>query len=120
VRTYTDCGEPRPLTSEFFQRIAQAGYFGRGKGCSDEHTREQVLRLGLVELTAAGRREAARRLLVSDGVARQRHGILQGDDATGRFVRHLHHTLGAVSLAAVQLCAGDVPSLTGSTRSCKS
>jgi Replication-relaxation len=61
----------------------------------DEHTREQVRRLGLIQLTPAGRREAARRLLVSDGGARQRHGILQGDDATGRFVRHLHHTLGA-------------------------
>ena len=67
-------------------------------------THDQVRRLGPVELTAAGRQEAARRLLVPAGLARRRHGVMVSEASTGRFLRHLHHTLGAngffVDLAA--------------------
>jgi hypothetical protein len=66
--------------------------------------RREARRLGLVELTEAGRREAARRLLVPAGLARRRHGLVRGEAAGRRFIRHLHHTLGAnaffVALAA--------------------
>ena len=55
----------------------------------------EIQRLGLVELTPAGRREAARRLLVTAGLARRRHGLVHGDGARRRFLRHLQHTLGA-------------------------
>src|SRR5579859_3182415 len=64
-------------------------------------------RLGLVELTPAGRQEAARRLLVTAGVARRRHGFTSADAARRRFLRHIHHTLGAnaffVDLAAAAM-----------------
>jgi hypothetical protein len=67
-------------------------------------TRDLARRLGLVELTAAGRQEAARRLLVPAAVARRRHGVIVSDASRRRFLRHLHHTLGAnaffVDLAA--------------------
>jgi Replication-relaxation len=66
--------------------------------------RDVVPRLGLVELTTAGRQEAARRLLVPAGLARRRHGVMSTDASMRRFLRHLHHTLGAnaffVDLAA--------------------
>src|SRR6266498_4122475 len=54
-----------------------------------------IQRVGLVELTPAGRREAARRLLLSAGLARRRQGLLYGDAARRRFFRRMHHTLGA-------------------------
>jgi hypothetical protein len=61
-------------------------------------------RIGVVELTVTGQHEAARRLLVPAGLARRRHGITASDASRRRFVRHLHHTLGAnaffVDLAA--------------------
>ncbi len=64
----------------------------------------QVQRLGLVELSEAGRQEAARRLLLPTGLARRRHGLVHADANTRRFLRHLQHTLGAntffVDLAA--------------------
>src|SRR5206468_3438015 len=56
---------------------------------------DQVQSLGLVDLTAAGQREAARRLLVPAGLARRRHGITVSDASRRRFLRHLQHTLGA-------------------------
>jgi Replication-relaxation len=64
-------------------------------------------RLGLVELTPAGRQEAARRLLVTAGLARRRHGFISADAARRRFLRHTHHTLGAnaffIDLAAAAM-----------------
>jgi len=51
--------------------------------------------LSLVELTAAGRREAAQRLLLPATVAARHHGLLGSDSNTRRFARHLAHTLGA-------------------------
>jgi Replication-relaxation len=57
--------------------------------------RDLVPRLGLVELTTAGRQETARRLLVPAGLARRRHGVMSSDASRRRFLRHLHHTLGA-------------------------
>jgi hypothetical protein len=51
-------------------------------------------RLLLVELTPAGRREAARRLLLPSGVAGRHHGLL-GTSSDRRYVRQLAHTLGA-------------------------
>jgi len=67
----------------------------------------EIQRLGLVELTPAGRRGAARRLLVTAGLARRRHGLMYGDAARRRFLRHLQHTLGAnaffVGLAAAAM-----------------
>ncbi len=71
---------------------------------TDAPTHAQVLRLGLVELTAAGQQEAARRLLVPAGLARRRHGVLVSQATRRRFIRHLQHTLGTnaffVDLAA--------------------
>src|SRR5207244_4723539 len=70
-------------------------------------TRDEVQRLGLVELTEAGRQEAARRLLVPAGLARRRHGVIVSDASRRRFIRHLQHTLGAnaffVNLAAAAM-----------------
>ena len=70
---------------------------------------DQVQRLGLIDLTAAGQREAARRLLVPAGLARRRHGITVSDASRRRFLRHLQHTLGAnaffVDLAAASMQA---------------
>jgi Replication-relaxation len=57
--------------------------------------RDLARRLGLFELTAAGRQEAAHRLLVPAGLARRRHGVMVTDASRRRFLRHLHHTLGA-------------------------
>jgi len=51
-------------------------------------------RLLLVELTPAGRREAARRLLLPSNVAGRHHGVL-GRISDKRYTRHLAHTLGA-------------------------
>jgi len=51
--------------------------------------------LSLVELTPAGRREAARRLLLPTTVATRHHGLLGREASTRRFSRHLAHTLGA-------------------------
>jgi len=71
---------------------------------SDASTHAQVPRLGLVELTAAGQQEAARRLLVPAGLAQRRHGVTVADTSGRGVLRHLQHTLGAnaffVSLAA--------------------
>jgi len=74
---------------------------------TDGPTRARVQRLGLIELTEPGRREAARRLLVPAGLARRRHGVIVSDDSRRRFFRHLQHTLGAnaifVDLAAAAM-----------------
>jgi hypothetical protein len=51
-------------------------------------------RLVLVELTRAGRREAARRLLLPSNVAGRHHGVL-GTGSDKRYMRQLAHTLGA-------------------------
>jgi len=83
VSRLVDSGWLRPL---LLDRLLMHGTHGL--------TGRQLCRLGLVELTAAGRREAARRLLVHAGLARRRHGILQDDAARRRFLRHLQHTLG--------------------------
>ncbi len=58
-------------------------------------TRDEIERLGLVELTATGRREAARRLLLTGPLAERHHGLLdQPGSARRRLLRHLAHTLG--------------------------
>jgi hypothetical protein len=63
----------------------------------------------LMELTSAGRREAARRLLVAGPVAERRHGLLGVSDSRGGFLRHLEHTLGTnevfVTIAEAARCA---------------
>ncbi|MDQ6670319.1 MAG: replication-relaxation family protein [Chloroflexota bacterium] len=48
-----------------------------------------------VELTPAGRLEAARRLLLPSAVATRYHGLLGNDGRTRQFLRHIDHTLGA-------------------------
>jgi len=58
-------------------------------------TADSIQRLGLVELTPAGRREAARRLLLPGAVAARHHGLVGGRVAIRRFLRHLAHTVGA-------------------------
>jgi len=58
-------------------------------------TRDRLQSLGLVELTEAGRKEAARRLLVPAGLARRRHGLIRTAVARRRLLRHFQHTLGA-------------------------
>jgi hypothetical protein len=50
--------------------------------------------LGLLELTEAGRHEAARRLLLPAGLARRHHGVISGDTSRRRFQRYLDHTHG--------------------------
>jgi hypothetical protein len=71
--------------------------------------RDRLQRLGLVELTNAGRREAARRLLVPSVLARRRHGLIHTPTARRRLLRHFQHTLGAntffVDLAATAMRA---------------
>ena len=52
-------------------------------------------RWGLVELTSAGRREAARRLYLPPRAASRSHGLLGGRASTRPFLRHLAHTVGA-------------------------
>jgi hypothetical protein len=75
-----------------------------------------VRRLGLAELTRAGRREAARRLLLPLSQAARHHGLIV--DRPGprrRFLRHLAHTLGASAVFVafaraarlVTRCGGD-------------
>jgi hypothetical protein len=49
----------------------------------------------LVELSPAGRREAARRLLLPTIVATKYHGLLGKATSSRRFLRHFAHTLGA-------------------------
>jgi len=58
-------------------------------------TVDQIQRSGLVELTPAGRREAARRLLLPGALAARHHGLVGGRVAVRRFLRHLAHTVGA-------------------------
>jgi hypothetical protein len=58
-------------------------------------TRDDLQRLALVELTPAGRREAARRLLLAGPVAARNHGFVGGAASRRRLLRHLAHTLGA-------------------------
>jgi hypothetical protein len=78
----------------------------------DAATLDRVQRLGLVELTAAGQREASRRLVVSTSLARRRHGVIA--DRRG-FLRYLEHTVGAnaffvelaVAARRATICARD-------------
>jgi hypothetical protein len=51
--------------------------------------------LSLVELTSAGRREVARRLLLPATAATRHHGLLGNHASSRRFWRHLAHTIGA-------------------------
>jgi hypothetical protein len=60
-------------------------------GCSSGQQRG----LALVELTPAGRREAARRLLLPVTAAVRHHGLLGKGVPARQFLRHLAHTLGA-------------------------
>ena len=72
-------------------------------------TLDQVQRLALVNLTPAGRREAARRLLLAGPVARRHHGVLRGAATLRRLLRHLDHTLGANAVfVAIALAARGV------------
>ncbi|MDQ6669716.1 MAG: replication-relaxation family protein [Chloroflexota bacterium] len=74
-------------------------------------SRDRIKRLGLVELTEAGRQEAARRLLVRAGLARRRHGLILSGASRRRFVRHIHHTVGANAFfVALAAAAGQVTS----------
>jgi Replication-relaxation len=83
-------------------------------GCS-ERGLDQIRRLGLVELTPTGRREAARRLLLAGPTAGRHHGGVRRAGSRGGMLRHLTHTLGAndvfvsIALAArrVTLAGGD-------------
>ncbi len=59
----------------------------------------------LIELTAAGRREASRRLLLPVPVAARHHGVL-GSDADQRFIRHFAHTRGANAVFVAFVGAG--------------
>jgi Replication-relaxation len=52
-------------------------------------------RWGVVELTSAGRREAARRLYLPPAAASRSHGLLGGRASTRPFLRHRAHTEGA-------------------------
>jgi len=52
-------------------------------------------RHALVELTPAGRREAARRLLLPTIAATRHHGVLGKAKSSRRFLRQFAHTLGA-------------------------
>jgi hypothetical protein len=66
--------------------LEKAGDFSRG-GLSS---------LGLVELTRAGTREAARRLMLSGSQAIRHHGLLgHRARARQRWLRHVSHTVGA-------------------------
>lgn len=56
---------------------------------------EQLQRLGLVELTARGRREVSRWLLVPGTIAARHHGLVGGCVAIRGFLRHMTHTIGA-------------------------
>jgi len=56
---------------------------------------QQAGPLPLVELTPAGRREAARRLLLPATAAARYHGLLGSGASTRRFSHHIAHTLGA-------------------------
>jgi len=49
----------------------------------------------VVDLTPAGRREAARRLLLPTGIALRHQGLQGHAPSTRRFFRHLAHTVGA-------------------------
>ena len=55
----------------------------------------QQRRHTLVELSPAGRREAARRLLLPTTVATKHHGLLGKATTSRRFLRQFAHTLGA-------------------------
>jgi len=72
---------------------------------ADELARMDLARLGLVELTRSGAREACRRLLLPAPQAARQHGML-GSHARGhrRMLRHLAHTIGtnAVFVALAQ------------------
>ena len=76
---------------------------------ANQASHNQLQRLELVELTDAGRREAARRLLVPAGMARRRHGLIHTAAARRRLLLHLQHTVGAnrffvdLASAAVQV-----------------
>jgi len=62
---------------------------------TNRRTVDQIQHLGLVELTPAGRRHAARRLLLPGAVAARHHSLVGARFAIRRFVRHLAHTVGA-------------------------
>jgi hypothetical protein len=62
-------------------------------------------RLMLIELTPAGRREAARQLLAPASVAARHHGLL-GREKDERFARHLAHTAGANAVFVAFVVAG--------------
>lgn len=51
-------------------------------------------RVGLLELTPAGRSEAARRLLLPAGLAARTHGLLGGRGKIRAYLHHLAHTVG--------------------------
>jgi hypothetical protein len=65
----------------------------------------QLRRLALVELTLAGRRESARRLLVPGVLAARHHGLGGRAPTRRRLLRHLAHTLGANAFFVTLACA---------------
>jgi hypothetical protein len=59
----------------------------------------EISRHAFVGLTAAGRREAARRLLLRECTSQQQqHGLIRGDAALRGFLRHVLHTIGTNDL----------------------
>jgi hypothetical protein len=83
VRQLATSGWIRPMRSGEAQPDALSSRPGRPRD------------LSLVELTPAGRREAARRLLLPATAATRHHGLLGNHASLRRFWRHLAHTLGA-------------------------
>jgi hypothetical protein len=65
----------------------------------------QLRRLALVELTLAGRRESARRLLVPAALTARHHGLGGRAATRRRLLRHLAHTLGANAFFVALACA---------------
>jgi hypothetical protein len=92
-------GTSRPRTGQIIRQLATCGWvrlIRSGEVPPDALGRHpgRLRQLSLVELTRAGRREAARRLLAPAGVAAGHHGLLGSESSTRRFARHLAHTLG--------------------------
>ena len=90
----------RARAGQLIRRLEAAGWV---RSIAPARARPEVLGggqvrqgcLALVELTPAGRREAARRLLLPAGVAARHHGLLGTAASLRQFVRHLDHTRGA-------------------------
>ena len=79
------------LTSRDWLRAIAPGDLPHDALAFSSHQRRHTL----VELSPAGRREAARRLLLPTTVATKHHGLLGKATTSRRFLRQFAHTLGA-------------------------